>query len=83
MSGPNTVTPEQFAELKRRFHGKMTEAEAIETIRAAMKDDSLPPIVRINAAPALLEIRSGRSVQSAMARFRRAVGLDPEKPAKG
>lgn len=75
----NKVTPEQFAAMKRRFHGKMEPDEAMQVLREAADDATLPPIVRLHVAPAILDLRSGRSVQSTMARFRRAVGLDPEK----
>lgn len=77
--GENTVTPEQFAEMKKRFHGKMEPDEAAKVLRAAADDVSMPPIVRLHVASAILDLRSGRSVQSTMARFRRAVGLDPER----
>jgi hypothetical protein len=81
--GENSVTAEQFAAMKSRFNGKMTADEAAAALRAAMDDKTLPPIVRLHAAPAMLELRGGRSVQSVMARFRRAVGLDPEKKSRG
>lgn len=34
---------------------------------------------RVPITPAILDLRTGRSVQSMMARCSRAVGLDPEK----
>ena len=77
--GENTVTQDQFDAMKRRFHGRMAPQEAMQVLREAADDRDLPPIVRLHLAPAMIEIRAGRSVQSAMARFRRAVGLDPEK----
>ncbi|MEI9849731.1 MAG: hypothetical protein WDN24_01435 [Sphingomonas sp.] len=77
--GENTVTPEQFAALKRRFHGKMEPDDAMQVLKDATDDKVLPPIVRLHLATAILDLRSGRSVQSTMARSRRAVGLDPEK----
>jgi hypothetical protein len=40
--GANSVTPEQFAELKRRFHGKLTQDEALAMLRAAGDDKALP-----------------------------------------
>jgi len=79
--GENTVTPEQFAAMKKRFHGKLERDEALQLLRDSADDKELPPIVRLHLAPAILDLRSGRSVQSTMARFRRAVGLDPEKNA--
>lgn len=79
----NTVTREQFAEMKRRFNGKLTVDEAMAVLRAASEDNTLPPLLRIHTATAILDLRTGRSVESTMARFRRAVGLDPEKRLKG
>ncbi|MCR5872285.1 MULTISPECIES: hypothetical protein [unclassified Sphingomonas] len=79
----NTVTQQQFAEMKKRFSGKMEPDEAMQVLRAAADDKELPPIVRLHLASAMLDLRGGRSVQSTMARFRRAVGLDPEKKLAG
>lgn len=52
-------------------------------IRAAHDDDTLPPVLRLHLATAMLELGAGRSVQSTMARFRREVGLDPPKRQRG
>ena len=57
----------------------MTFEEAREVMRAAGADQELPGGVRLEAASALLDLNTGRSVQSTMACFRRAVGIDPEK----
>jgi hypothetical protein len=78
----NTVTKEQFAEMKRRFNGKLTADEAMEVLSSAGNDKAFPPIVRLHTVTAIMDLRGGRSVQSTMARFRRAVGLDPEKRGK-
>jgi len=80
--GENTVTPERFAEMKRRFRGDVSLEEAQAILKAAADDKSLPPIARLHLASAMLDLRTGRSVQSTMARYRRAVGLDPEKPKR-
>lgn len=79
MTAPNTVTPEVFKALKQRFNGSMTPDEAKAVLDAAADDASLPPIFRVHLASAMLDLRTGRSVQSTMARLRRATGLDPEK----
>ena len=78
----NAVTPEAFKALRERFNGRMTPEEAQATIEAARDDETLPPIVRLHLATAILDLRGGRSVQSTMARLRRAAGLDPEKPKR-
>lgn len=75
----NAVTPEAFKALKQRFNGSMTPDEAKAVLEAAREDTSLPPILRLNLASAIFDLRAGRSVQSTMARLRRASGLDPEK----
>lgn len=74
----NTVTLEQFAEMKKRFHGKMEPDEAAKVLRAARRGrqhaaDSAAACHVSDTRPSI------RSVQSTMARFRRAVGLDPER----
>lgn len=79
----NTVTPETFKALRERFNGRMTPEEAGTVLDAARDDASLPPIFRVHLASAILDLRSGRSVQSTMARLRRATGLDAEKPKRG
>jgi hypothetical protein len=53
------------------------------TLRDASRDKALPLLARMEAASAMLDLRQGRSVQSTMARFRRAIGLDPSKPKSG
>lgn len=80
---PNTVTPEQFKALRTRFAGSLSSAEAMETLRTASRDPDAPPIVRLHAASAMIELSMGRSVQSTMARLRRATGLDKPKPPRG
>ncbi len=75
--------PKATDPLKDRFRGSLTPAEATQALRDAMADIGLPGLARIEAASALLDLQSGRSVQSTMARFRRAIGLDPAKPKAG
>lgn len=76
---PNQVSPERFRELKAMLGGKQ-ELEAAKTVLRKLADDpATPPILRLNIASAMLDLATGRSVQSAMARLRRASGLDPEK----
>ena len=65
--------------LRERFAGHGTPEAALKTLRKAGHDRPLPPILRMHTAAAVLELKAGRSVQSTMARFRRAVGLDSEK----
>lgn len=73
------VTREQFKELRARFSGKLTLEGAMEVLRAACDDKAVPPIVRLHTATAILDLKMGRSVQSAMARLRRTTGLNPQK----
>jgi len=78
----NSVTPERFKELRTRFSGSLSVEDAMTTLSAAGRDQDMPPVLRMHTAMAILDLKTGRSVQSTMARFRRAVGLDPEKRAK-
>lgn len=80
---PNTVTPEQFKVLRARFSGKLSPEEAMTVLCAAGDDAALAPIIRLHTASAILDLKMGRSVQSTMARLRRATGLDPEKKKTG
>ena len=68
--------------MRARFNGKLSPDEAMEVLRAASQDKAIPPIVRMHIAAAMLEIQTGRTVQSAMARMRRATGLDPGRLKK-
>lgn len=77
----NTVTPEQFQALKARLNGKLTPEEARTTLIELGEAGDTPPILKLHTASALLDLRMGRSVQSTMARLRRAVGLDKPKPS--
>ena len=79
----NHVTPERFKALREQFHGRGTPEEARATLDAAAEDPDLPPILRLQIASAILDLRTGRSVQSTMARLRRGAGLDPDKQSKG
>jgi hypothetical protein len=81
MRPDNNVSKAEFDALKARFHGKMTVEEALATLSAA-GDEDVPPILKINIAKAILDLRTGRSVQSAMARLRRATGLDIPRAKK-
>jgi hypothetical protein len=76
LSAPNVVTREQLADYRARFHGKLSPQEAKAVLGGAGNSSDAPPIVRVHAIIALLELRQGRSVQSAMARFRRNTGID-------
>lgn len=76
---PNQVSAERFRELKSLLGGKQTPDEAKSILRALAGDPDTPPIIRINIPITLLELAGGRSVQSAMARLRRASGLDKAK----
>lgn len=78
----NSVTPERLKELRSRFAGNLSADDAMATLAAAGRDQDMPPILRMHTAMAILDLNTGRSVQSTMARFRRAVGLDPEKRPK-
>lgn len=78
-NGPNQVTPERFKDLKTQLSGTQSLDEAKAALRSLADDPGTPPILRIKIASALVELASGRSVQSAMARLRRATGLDRAK----
>lgn len=79
---PNHISPARFKELKARLNGSLSSDEALKVLSEMGRDKTTPPIIRLNIATAIIDIRSGRSVQSAMARLRRATGLDPEKKPK-
>lgn len=76
---PNQVSPERFRELKAMLGGKQGPEDAKAVLRKLADDPATPPILRLNIASAMLDLATGRSVQSTMARLRRAAGLDPEK----
>lgn len=76
---PNQVSPERFRELKAMLGGKQEPEDAKAVLRKLADDPTTPPILRINIASAMLDLSTGRSVQSTMARLRRAAGLDPQK----
>lgn len=76
---PNQVSSERFRELKAMLGGKQEPADAKAVLRKLANDPATPPILRINIASAMLDLSTGRSVQSTMARLRRAAGLDPKK----
>lgn len=78
----NTITPAEFKALKERFNGQLSPEAALAALRAASQDKTLPPIFKLGLASAFLDLQTGRSVQSTMARLRRAVGLDKAKPNK-
>ncbi|MRL69469.1 hypothetical protein [Brevundimonas sp. SPF441] len=80
---PNQVSPERFRELKAMLAGKQDPEDAKAVLRALADDPTTPPILRFNIASAMLDLATGRSVQSTMARLRRASGLDPEKKSRG
>ena len=72
------MTEDERQDIKRRFHATLGLQEAIDELRrfattAEGRD-------KIAAASAMLDLRSGRSMQSTMARFRRDLGADPAKP---
>lgn len=51
----------------------------MDELHAFGEDKTQHPRDRMEAASAMVELRLGRSVQSALARFRRAIGADPAK----
>ena len=50
----------------------------LASIPNAEADGALVPIFRLHLAPAILDLRTGRPVQSTTVRCRREVVLDPE-----
>lgn len=76
------MTPEEVEELRRKLRHDQSPEEAIETLRLLSRDEAIPGGARVEMAAALLELRTGRSVQSAMARLRREIGLDKPKKAR-
>lgn len=72
--------PSEWAkEMRARFHSGLTPEQAIDALRAFGQDESQSPRDRMHVASAMLELKTGRSVQSALARFRRSIGADPQK----
>jgi len=60
----------------QRFRGDLSPDEARDALHLASEDRTLDSSWRSAAAAALHELRSGRTVRTTMAGFRRQCGLD-------
>ncbi len=65
-----------------RFHAKLTPAEAMDALWEFGADTANHGGDRLQAASAMMDLRTGRSVQSTLSRFRRAIGADPQPKRK-
>lgn len=66
------MTPD---EVRATFHHELTVDQAMTALHAFSDDKANHMQHRLAAAEAMLDLRQGRSVQSALARFRRALGV--------
>lgn len=68
---------------RERLRGDQSREDAISEVRALMDDEGQPGGVRLEAASALLDLRTTQwSVEKLMRRLRRTIGLDPQKKPK-